>query len=101
MYWMPKTKIGKISFWICISAFVLLFSQYWLSMLFSNNCVGDLCPDPGGFSILVKVVPGILAIALILITCVTSLIAIVKYHDRAILLFLPVLIGFMGIIFIL
>jgi hypothetical protein len=84
---MPKTKIGKISFWMVIVAFIGIYLNYWLSML-----------SDGTWRI---VMPGFLMVGAVCICGIISIIAIVKYRDRAILLFLSSLLGILGIMFVL
>lgn len=91
MRWFPTTKIGKISFWLGVSSFGLMFIQYWTAMIMQK--IDPLGQSAGS----VFVIPGILAIMGILIAGVTSVIALTKYKDRAILLFIPVLIGLFGL----
>jgi len=86
MYWFPKTKIGKISFWVGVSAFVLVYAQYWLAMLFQASS---------------PILLGIITMICVCVSGVTSIVALTKYRDRAILLFLSAAIGAMGILFVL
>ena len=81
---MPKTRIGKISFWLVVLGFVLVYAQYWTAMAFKISI-----PAPSGM----------LAMILIIIFGITSMISILKYRDYAILLFLTSLIGILGILF--
>jgi len=85
VYWFPKTKIGRISFWVGVSAFVLLYVQYWLAMLFQTSII----------------FPGLLALFCILVAGASSILALTKYKDRSILLFVPALIGCFGLLLVL
>lgn len=82
---MPKTKIGKISFWLVVTGFVLMYMQYWIAMA-------------SGLSI--PPVIGILPLGVIVICGIASIMSIVRYRDRAILLFLSSLLGILGVLFI-
>ncbi|MDP1694731.1 MAG: hypothetical protein Q8L34_04285 [Candidatus Woesearchaeota archaeon] len=100
-YWLPKTRLGKISFYVCISAFVIIYLQYGISIIIPNRCDANGCPDPVGVEFLIRVIPGVLAMAIVLITGITSIISIVKYRDRAIVLFVSAFIGLLGLLFVL
>jgi hypothetical protein len=86
MDWYPKTKIGKFSFWVGISAFILVYVQYWLAM---------------AFDVSIPILLGVLAMLCIVAAGVGSIIAITKYRDRTILLFVSALIGCLGMLFLL
>ena len=86
MYWFPKSKMGKVSFWLGISSFALLFIQYWISMLFHATL-----PIPIGF----------LTVICMLVAGILSVIALVRRQDHAILLFVPALFGLLGLFFVL
>jgi len=86
MHWFPKTKIGKISFWVGVSAFILIYLQYWLAMLFQKSAPIPL---------------GLLAMLCLCVAGVTSIISLTKYRDHAILLFVSALIGCLGVLFVL
>ena len=110
IYFLPRTKIGKISFWLVISGFILIIILNVISGLMQRN---DICdengcqPAPGSldesqiFIFFTRVIPGLLAIGCIIVAGITSFISIIKYKDYAILLFLSALLGIMGIIFVL
>jgi hypothetical protein len=85
MYWFPKIKIGKISFWIDVSAFLLIFLPYWIAMLFHITFISL----------------GILAMLCACVAGVTSVIAFTKHRDHAILLLVSAFIGAMALSFIL
>jgi len=85
MYWFPRTKIGKFSFWLGVSAFVLMYLQYWAAMLFQTSVFW----------------PGILVMVGILAAGVCSVVAFVKYKERGVLLLVPALIGCFGLLFVL
>ena len=109
VYFIPKTKIGKISFLLVILGFFVIIILNIIAGLMQTNDICDaegLCqPSPGSleesqsFIFLTRVIPSLLAMGCIIIAGITSIIAILKYHDRAILLFLSALLGLMGIIF--
>jgi len=86
IYFLPKTKIGRISFWIVIVCFIGIYLQYWIAMATKSSILLFF-----GVSFMDA-----------LVTCgIISIVAIVKYRDYAILLFLSALIGIMGILFVL
>ena len=84
---LPKTRIGKISFWIAIGAFISTYLNYWLAMIFGSQRV--------------FAVPGMLTVGAMITCGITSIIAITKYRDRAILLFVSAILGVLGIMFVL
>ena len=86
IYLMPKTKIGKISFWLVMLGLALLFVPYWIAMAFKISM-----PPASGF----------LSIGLMVIFGITSVVAIIKNKDKAILLFVSALFGLFGIFFVL
>ena len=108
IYFIPKTKIGKISFWLVISGFILIIILNVISGLMQANdycdengvCYSNL-PDGSWIIIFTRIIPALLAMGCIIIAGITSFISIIKYKDYAILLFLSALLGIMGIIFVL
>src|SRR3989344_7140204 len=95
VYWLPKTKLGKISLWVIILGIVIFYIQYWLGMLFPN-------PEPPvGLDLLIRIIPVFVGIATICTSGVTSLISIIKKKDKAILLFISALMGLLGFVVIL
>lgn len=88
MYFMPKTKIGKISFWLGVSSFAGIYLNYWLSLLGAN------------FPRIFMIIFGIILICVVISCGITSIVAIIKYKDHAISLFLSALIGILGILFV-
>lgn len=86
MRWFPKSKIGKISFWVGVAAFVLMYSQYWFAMITSLS---------------IPVPLGIIVIVCMCASGIGSVVALTKYRDRAILLYLSALIGAFGLLLIL
>ncbi|MFH1787363.1 MAG: hypothetical protein ABH811_01060 [archaeon] len=76
MNWYPKTKLGKISFWVTLVGFINW--NYLVVMIF-----GKSIPIPFGLT----------SIALMLIFGTISIILIIRNKDRAILLFLSALLG--------
>jgi len=105
MYWLPKTKIGKIFFWMVISGFltIVLLNAIASIMPTKNICdsKGECYPDPNDWYRNISIVVSLLAMASECIGGIGSIVAVVKYKDRAALLFLPILIGIMGILFLL
>lgn len=85
MYWFPKTKIGKVSFWIGVAAFIIMYLQYWVAMLFKISIPGY---------------SGFLAVILILGAGISSVVALTKYKDKAILLFVSAFIGMLGLLLV-
>ena len=85
-YILPKTKIGKISFWLVILSFIGIYLNYWIAMAARISMPPLL---------------GILPLGILVICGITSFFAIIKYRDYAILLFLSALIGLLGILFVL
>jgi len=83
--WYPKSKLGKISFWIAIISFILMYIQYWAAMI---------------FEISMPIFTGLLVIIAICTSGVLSIISIIKYKERAILIFLSALIGLLGFVMI-
>ncbi len=86
MHWFPNSRIGKISFWVGVAAFVLMYAQYWFAMATSLS---------------IPVPLGIVVIVCICAAGIGSVVALTKYRDRAILLFLSALIGLFGFVFVL
>jgi|GEM_PF-2751417 len=84
MHWYPTTTIGKTSWWMGVTGFVLLYVQYWVAMLFKTSVF----------------LPGFLVIVLILCAGIGSVLALTKYRDRAILLVLSTAIGAFGLLMI-
>ena len=110
MYWFPKTKMGKISFWLVIFGILVIILMNIMSTIMSRNdiCDAEGCePAPGDwelnfvFMFFTRIFISLLAMGCVVIAGITSIIAITKYRDRAILLFLSALLGIMGIMFVL
>lgn len=107
IYFLPRTKIGKISFWLVISGFLLIIILNVIAGLMQSNdicnengiCYSNL-PDGSLIIVFTRIIPGLLAMGCILIAGITSIISIVKYCDYTILLFLSALIGLLGILFV-
>jgi len=78
MRWLPKTRLGKISFWGTVAGIILIYSSYWIAM------IGN---------VRIPVPFGITSIALMLIFGTISIVLIIRNKDRAILLFLSALLG--------
>ena len=53
------------------------------------------------FIFITRIIPGLLGMVAVLTSLVTSLIAIIKYKESAILLIIPLLLGLMGVMFVL
>ena len=81
MNWLPKTKIGKISFWLTCLGVVLMYIPYWIAMATQRSS---------------PIFLSILSIALLIIFGTSSIVAIAKYKDRAVLLFIAALFGVLG-----
>lgn len=86
MKWIPKTRIGKLAFWMVMLGLALLFIPYWIAMILKTPITAPI---------------GFLSVGLIVIFGITSAVAIIKYKDRAILLFISSLFGLLGILLIL
>lgn len=86
MYWLPKTKLGKWSFWITILGVALMYIPYWIAI---------------AFNISMPPISGLLSIGLMVIFGITSIISIIKNKDRAVLLFISSFFGLLGIFLIL
>jgi uncharacterized membrane protein YhaH (DUF805 family) len=109
-YFFPKTRIGKISFWLVIFGFLMIIFLNIIAGLMQRNDICDengICkPAPKSveenqiFILVTRVIPGLLAIGCILIAGIISIISIIKYRDYAIFLFLSSLIGILGILFV-
>jgi len=82
MKWMPKTKIGKYSFWLTMLGIALLFVPYWLSMIFNSSSILS---------------PAMLSILFIITFGILSIVSIFKYKDKCIVLFISGLFGLFGI----
>lgn len=85
MRWYPTTPTGRISLWVGVSAFAIVYLQYWSALL-------------TGLS--VPPVSGIAVVALLIAAGVGAAIASLKHRDRAILVYLPVLLGLLGVAFV-
>jgi hypothetical protein len=85
IHFLPQTIIGKISFWLVIISLIGLYLQYWIAIA-------------SGLSI--PPILGLLPMGLLIICGITSIVAIIKYMDKAILLFLSALLGILGILFV-
>jgi len=82
MKWMPKTILGRISFWLVMVGIALLYIPYWIAMAFQISV-----PIPIGF----------VSIMLLVIFGITSIISIIK-KDRAVVLYISALFGLYGIL---
>lgn len=85
-YFYPKTKLGKISFWLTMFGVALMYIPYWIAIATKSSSAVSL---------------GFLSIALIAIFGLISFLSILKYKDKAILLFLSSFFGLLGILLIL
>ena len=85
IHFLPKTKIGKVSFWIVIASFIGLYMQYWIAMAFRLSILPFI---------------GLLPMVMLVVCGITSFIAILKYRDYAISLFLSALLGLFGVLFV-
>ncbi len=111
VYIMPRTKLGKVSFWLVISSILIIFILNVISGIMSKN---DICTAEGicqpapedlelnsTFVLFTRILPGLLAMGCVVIAGILSIVVIVKYKERAILLFLSALLGLLGSIFML
>ncbi len=86
---LPKTRLGKWSFWLAIVFVVLMMAPWFLSRIISET-VGI----PFGFSFgMLSILSGIAAL-------VTGIISTLKRKERSILVFLAIIIGFFALVFI-
>jgi len=100
MYWFPKTKIGKISFWSVITGFLIIVILNVIAD--ATQCSNGIChSNPNELWVSFTIVLSWLAILSVVLGGITSIIAITKHKDRAILLFVPALIGCLGLFFLL
>ncbi len=96
---MPKTKLGKLSVWLAIALFVLiavvptLDSTYYQGVEAGDTIFEDLTIRPFlAISALLGMLSGILAF-------ITGLIALIKYKERAVLVYLATGLGALLILF--
>ena len=104
IYFMPKTKIGKISFLLVALGFLAIIILNAIASLMQANDICDangICTAPEDNLRFVRIGISLLAMGCILVAGITSIISIIKYRDYAIFLFLSALIGIMGIMFVL
>jgi hypothetical protein len=131
MQWLPKTKIGKISFWMVISGFLVIVLLNVIGELaFCNDCPdgylieGHVCNPACYYSTpaclspsiastcntnlvdtlmwrIIDITLGLLSMISIISGGVLSFIALFKKKDRALLLYVPLLIGVLGLLFLL
>ncbi|KHO46089.1 MAG: hypothetical protein QS98_C0005G0036 [archaeon GW2011_AR3] len=94
MYWFPKTKIGKVSFWLTVSAFAYIHIQYGVAIMIA----GPGNDDVARFYV---IIPGLVAMLLVIAGGISSVVATIKHKDRAWLLYIPMLMGVGGILFLL
>jgi len=85
LHFMPKSKLGKWSFWIVVYCFASLYLNYWIAMVLEISIF----------------LPGFFVMGLLVISGITNLISIIKYRDLAMSLFIGSLIGLLGILFVL
>ena len=92
MYWIPKSKLGGVSFLLAFVGFVLFYVQYWIAMWLGEvSTVGRV----------VFIGVGFVALGFILAGGVCSVFALFKYKDRAFSLYVSLLIGLLGLILLL
>lgn len=105
IYFLPRTKIGKISFWLAVSGVLIIIILNIISGLMQKNDSCDengICySNPEGLGRTIRIIFSLLAMAAVCISFITTLIAIIKYKDYALLLIIPLLLGLMGIMFVL
>ncbi len=86
---LPKTVLGKWSFYLAIAFVVLMIAPWFLSRIISE-AIGI----PFGFSFgMLSILSGIAAL-------VTGIISTLKQKERSILVFLAIIIGFFALVFI-
>ncbi len=86
---LPKTRLGKWSFWLAIAFVVLMMAPWFLSRIISQT-IGI----PFGFSFgMLSILSGIAAL-------VTGIISTLKQKERSLLVFLAIIIGFFALVFI-
>jgi hypothetical protein len=85
MRWFPKSKIGKISFWVGVAAFILMYLQYWVAM---------------AFQVSIPIPMGIVVMLCICASGIGAIVALTKYKDRAIFVWLSLLVGLFGFVFV-
>jgi hypothetical protein len=130
MYWFPKTTIGKLSLWLVFLGVVTIILLNVIGDLaFCGKCPdgyrkeGEVCNPECYYSTppclapsvpascnrelvastvwrTLDIILGLAAMISILFGGVLSLLALFKKKDRAILLYLPLLIGVLGLVFI-
>src|SRR3989344_1856564 len=105
IHFLPRTKLGKISAWVVIIAFIIIYINYWISMIGVNlngPCnLDNSCVSSQSIGNTIRIILSFLAMTCIFIGSITSFISILKYKDYAISLFISALIGILGIIFLL
>ena len=102
----PKTGIGKTSFWLVIFGFVILV---FLDVFFGLMQYGSYCDSYGacylnsldsGFTLLTRIFPLVIAFGSIIIGGLTSFIAIIRYRDFSLSVFLSAFLGLFGLLFL-
>lgn len=98
MYWLPKTRIGKISFWTVILGISIII----IMNIISNTalCSVERCELNQSWRIFTIII-SLLAIISIIGGGISSIVALTKYHDKAIILFFPIVLGLFGVLFVL
>ena len=128
-YFLPKTKTGKVSLWLGISGLIVIILLNILAenaycglcpegfRKDGNSCNPEcyystpkcLSPSVEPFCNMGEndswrpfdIVFGLLAMVSVLVSGILSFISIIKYKERAILIFIPVILGVLGLIFVL
>jgi len=102
IYFYPRTKLGKISFWLVLIGIVVVYSQYWISLAIAgDNPDTSLQYIETGLPRILKIAFSLIALAAIIIGGLSSIISIIKYKERSIFSFISAIIGLLGILFLL
>jgi hypothetical protein len=80
MYFYPRSKIGRVSFWLAVVSLALMYVQYWFAMIFETSVR----------------FPGLLVVLGICAGGVSAVVALTKYKDQAVLLIIAAIIGLLG-----
>lgn len=89
---LPQTSYGKKA--------LIVFGLFIVMILVSNIIVQLQEPDIDGISRLITIVTGLIGIVSAFTGLALSVLALTKQKERAILVFLPLLIGLLMLIFI-
>lgn len=92
MYWIPRSRFGGVSFVLAFVGFILFYVQYWFAMWFGEVSTAARLAFIGS---------GLVAIGCIIAGGVCSVIALVKYKDKAFSLYISSLIGLLELLLLL